>query len=973
MKIDDRIHGFRLIRREEIRETDGTAHTFVHEKTGARLFFLETADDNKVFSISFRTPPVDDTGVAHIVEHSVLCGSRKYPLKEPFVELVKGSLNTFLNAMTFPDKTMYPVASRNARDFQNLMDVYLDAVFYPAMRENPQVLMQEGWHYELDAADAPLRYSGVVYNEMKGALSAPDDLLGSRIMAALYPDTTYGYESGGDPEAIPSLTQEKFQAFHARYYHPSNSYIYLYGDLDIEEKLAYLDSAYLSHFERIPMPSRIDRQKQFAELVRKEHFYPVGAEDPLAENAFLSLNWVIGDTSDIRRVTALQILDHALLRMQGAPLRQALIDAGLGRDVDSNFESDILQPFFSIVVSKSETARADEFMRIVKETLTKLADGGLDHTLVQAALNTLEFRLRESDFGSSPKGLVYGIRMMKSWLYDGAPEDYLHYEDVLAALKEGLANGYFEQVIRESFLENPHEALVTLVPSRTLGQEREATQAKILAEKKAAMSAEEIAAIMRSCAELKAAQEEPDSEEALASIPILARTDIRKEAECLPLEIRDIAGMKILYSNIGTNGIVYLNFYFPMAAVAQEDLPYAYLLAEMFGVVDTQRRSYAELAMLRSLYTGGIGTDIVAYTRAGEPDSLLPRFKLRAKVLHENLPRLFELLTEMITESDFSGAKRIRELIDEEKTGMELSLQRAANQVVAARIAAYLTPAGRYADVGGLPFHDFLLAFRDDFAARHTDMQEAFARILPQIFNRNDLMVSITAPQEAYDGIAAGLADFQQKLSSEVFPAAPYTWEIAAKNEGLTTQSRVQYVAKGANFIKLGYAYTGVLRVLETLLRYDYFWTRIRVQGGAYGAMTQFNRNGFMVFSSYRDPNLAETLQVLDETADYARAFDVSDREMDKFIIGTMSNVDAPLTPQMKGDMAATFYLRGITWEDRQHTRAEILAAQQEDIRALAPLVEDAMRADVCCVLGGEEKIRANAALFGEVRPALRM
>lgn len=972
MKIDDVMHGFRLLHSEAIKEANGTGHTFRHEKTGARLFFLETADDNKVFSISFRTPPTDDTGVAHIIEHSVLCGSRKYPLKEPFVELVKGSLNTFLNAMTFPDKTMYPVASRNARDFQNLMDVYLDAVFYPAMRENPQVLMQEGWHYELDDAEAPLRYSGVVYNEMKGALSAPDDLLGSRIMAALYPDTTYGYESGGDPDAIPSLTREMFLDFHARYYHPSNSYIYLYGDVDIEEKLAYLDSAYLSHFDRIPVPSRIERQAPFASRAVKEHFYPIGAEDSLEENAFLSLSWVIGDTTDMKRVTALQILDHALLRMQGAPLRQALIDAGLGRDVDSNYESDVLQPFFSIVVSKSETARADEFVRVVKETLTRLADGGLDHTLIRASLNTLEFRLRESDFGSSPKGLIYGIRMMKTWLYDGAPETYLRYEDVLAALKEGLEQGYFERVIREAFLENPHEALVTLAPSRTVGREREAAQEKILAEKKAAMSATEIEGVIRDCAALKAAQEAPDTEEALASIPILARSDIRPDAEPLPLEVRDIAGTEALFSDIETNGIVYLNFYFPMAAVAQRDLSYAYLLAEMFGSVDTARRGYAELAVQKSLYTGGIGADIVAYTRAGEPDSLMPRLKVRAKALRENLPRLLDLLAEMMTESDFSRAKRVRELIDEEKTGMELSLQRAANQVVASRIAAYLTPSGRYAEAGGLPFHDFLASFKEDFEARHAEMREVFARILPQIFNRNHLMVGITAPAAVYDEIAAHLAAFQEKLSAARFPDAPYTWEIAARNEGLTTQSRVQYVAKGANFIKLGHRYTGALRVLETLLRYDYFWTRIRVQGGAYGAMTQFNRNGFMVLASYRDPNLAETLRVFDETADYIRAFDASDREMDKFIIGTMSGVDAPLTPQMKGDTAATFYLRGITQEDRQRARDEILTARQADIRALAPLVADAMRADVRCVLGGEEKIRENAALFGEVRPALR-
>ena len=971
MKINDILHGFRLIRSEEIKEVDGTGHSFVHEKTGARLFFLETADDNKVFSISFRTPPVDDTGVAHIVEHSVLCGSRKYPLKEPFVELVKGSLNTFLNAMTYPDKTMYPVASRNAADFQNLMDVYLDAVFYPAMRENPQVLMQEGWHYELDDAAEPLRYSGVVYNEMKGALSSPDDLLSSRIMAALYPDTTYGYESGGDPEAIPDLTQEKFLDFHARYYHPSNSYIYLYGDLDIKERLVYLDSAYLSHFERIPVTSQIEQQQPFEGLVRKEHFYPIGIEESLEENTFLSLNWVIGDTMDLQRVMALQILDHALLRMQGAPLRQALIDAGLGRDVDSNFESDLLQPFFSIIVSKSEVTRADEFMRVVRDTLTALADGGLDHTLLEASINTLEFRLRESDFGTTPKGLIYGIRMMKTWLYGGAPEVYLRYEDVLAALKEGLRTGYFEQLIREAFLKNPHEALVILLPSSTVGREREAAQEKILMEKKAAMSRVEIDALIQACADLRAAQAESDTEEALTAIPILARSDIRKEAEKLPLEVRDLDGTKILCSDLETNGIVYLNFYFPMEAVAQEDLPYAYLLAEMLGAVDTARHSYAELALLKSLYTGGIGADIVAYTRAGEPDSLLPRFKLRAKVLRRNVTRLFEILEEMLLESDFSDAKRIRELIDEDKTGMELSLQRAANQIVAARIAGYLMPSGCYAEEGGLSFHAFLSAFQENFAVHHQQMQEAFARLLPRIFNRNDLMVSITAPADDYESIAEELSAFQKKLSAREFSAAQYHWDLAARNEGLTTQSRVQYVAKGANFIQLGYAYTGVLRLLETLLRYDYFWTRIRVQGGAYGAMTQFNRNGFMVFASYRDPNLAETLDVLNETADYVRTFDVSDREMDKFVIGTMSGVDAPLTPQMKGDTAATLYLRGITEEARQRARDEILSAHQEDVRALAPLIADAMRADVYCVLGGEEKVRENAALFGVVRPAL--
>ena len=406
LKDIDRIHGFKRLKKVAIPETDSVAWTFEHEKSGARLFFLQNDDDNKVFSISFRTPPVDDTGVAHIVEHSTLCGSRKYPLKEPFVELVKGSLNTFLNAMTYPDKTVYPVASRNDKDFQNLMDVYLDAVFYPVMRENPQVLMQEGWHYEIEKPDEPLTYSGVVYNEMKGALSAPDDLLESRIMASLYPDTTYGYESGGDPEAIPQLTQEQFVAFHGRYYHPSNSYIYLYGDMDIEEKLAYLDEEYLSKFDRIPVPSHIDRQPAFSKLVRQSELYPVSADDEIVEKTFLSLNWVVGESLNSKDMMGLEILEHALLRTAAAPLRKVLIDARLGKDVDSNFEDDILQPYFSIVINNAEADRAERFYTLVMDTLRKLADEGLDRTLMEASINLLEFRLREADFGSAPQGLI---------------------------------------------------------------------------------------------------------------------------------------------------------------------------------------------------------------------------------------------------------------------------------------------------------------------------------------------------------------------------------------------------------------------------------------------------------------------------------------------------------------------------------------------------------------------------------------
>jgi len=966
-----RIHGFQLLHKIFVKEADSTAYTFEHVKSGARVFILQNEDDNKVFSISFRTPPTDDTGVAHIVEHSTLCGSRKYPLKEPFVELVKGSLNTFLNAMTYPDKTMYPVASRNDKDFQNLMDVYLDAVFYPSMCQNPQVLMQEGWHYEIDKPEEPLRYSGVVYNEMKGALSAPDDLLESRIMHSLYPDTTYGHESGGDPEAIPDLTQEKFVAFHSRYYHPSNSYIYLYGDIDIEEKLAYLDEEYLSHFDRIPVPSRIDREPAFAAFRRIDTTYPVSEEDGTAEKTFLALNWSVGESLDPKTMMGLEILEHALLRTQAAPLRKVLIDAKLGKDVDSLFEDDMLQPFFSIVVNNAEAERAEKFRALTLEAMQKLVHDGIDKELLEASINLLEFRLRESDFGSAPKGLIYGIRIMKSWLYDGQPETYLYYEDLLREMKAGLANGYFEQLLETYFLKNSHQTLLVMAPDTKLAARREAEQEKILAEKKAAMSAEEINQVIAATRALKDRQQSPETEEALKSIPVLKLSDIRRQTDRLPLAVRAAEGAEVLFSDIETNGIAYLNFYFDASAVPQQEIPYLYLLAGFLGMVDTEEHTYAELANLRNLHTGGITADVIAYTKKDQPDSLMPRLRVRAKALVEKLPKLMEILAETLTRSKFVDGKRVKEILEQGQAGIELDLQRSANQIIIARIASYLSAAGCYSEEGGLKMYPFLKELQQDFDAGLKKIQQAFADIIPRVFNRRNLTVSVTMKEADYGCFTKAFGTLWQSLSANAYEPQAYHWDIETRNEGLTSSSRVQYVGKGANFLRLGYRYTGSMAVLETLLRYDYFWTKIRVQGGAYGAFTGFNRNGFMYFGSYRDPNLRETLEVFDGTADYVRHFTASEREMNKFIIGTMSGIDAPLTPMMKGDMAATCYLRGITQEDRQRRRDEVLGARQEDIRALAPLIDSCMKENVYCVFGNEEKIREEQDLFGTVKPAL--
>ena len=971
INIGEELNGFCLKNFSTVEEIGAKTYEFEHIKTGAKLFFVETDDDNKVFYIGFRTPPKDDTGVAHIVEHSVLCGSKKYPLKEPFVELVKGSLNTFLNAMTYPDKTVYPVASRNAKDFRNLQDVYLDAVFNPAMLTTPEILMQEGWHYEIDSADAPLNYSGVVYNEMKGALSSPDDILAYKLQQATFPQNCYGYQSGGDPEAIPNLTQENFIAFHQKFYHPSNSYIYLYGDVDIAEQLAYLDREYLSKFDKIEVDSAIDFHPAFSEMKRATEVYPIGEEESAIEKSFLSLNLVVGDTLDTRTNLALEILTHALFLSPAAPLRKALIDSGLGKDVDAGLEDDLRQPTFTITLNGSEVDRVEKFYALLTDELQKLVTNGIDKTLLQASINLMEFKLREADFGLAPKGLIYGLRLLKTWLYGGDPNGYLRYEDDLAAVKRGLDENFFEDIVQKYFIDNPHKVLMTLAPNKAFAKKRDAAQAAKLAEIKATLTPAQLEEIISMTQKLKLRQQSPDSPEALKTIPILKRADLRKEAEKLPLQFRDLDGTRILWSNIDTHGIIYLTFYFDAEKIPQDKLFHAYLLTSLLGNIDTKKHSYEELAILTNLNIGGLATSLRADSENRKPHAFAPRMKTYVKALKSKLAEMTEILAEIFNDTVFTNKKRLRELIEQDQIGFELNLQNMATQIVSSRLMSYSTKAGAYNAAAYLPYNKFLKNLLADFDANFDDLVDDLYDVRERLLNRNGLIVSVTAPDELYKKFMPHLDALLKSLNAQNFQREHYSFPCKPLNEGLYSQSRVQYVGKGANFIELGHEYHGALNVLETILRYEYFWTKIRVQGGAYGAFASFNRTGNLFFGSYRDPNLTKTLETLNGTADFLKNFDVSEREMDKYIIGTLSKVDKPLTPSIKGQLAADFCLSNITYADRQKSRDEILATRQDDIRALSNLVSDCMNQNRLCVFGNEKILKEHAEIFGEIKPAV--
>ena len=990
LNIGEVLNGFCLKNISEVEELGAKTYEFEHSKTGAKLFYVATDDDNKVFYIGFRTPPKDDTGVAHIVEHSVLCGSKKYPLKEPFVELVKGSLNTFLNAMTYPDKTVYPVASRNAKDFRNLQDVYLDAVFNPAMLTTPEILMQEGWHYEIirneelgignddNQNNSPfpipnftLQFSGVVYNEMKGALSSAEDILDDKLLRATFPQNCYGFQSGGDPEAIPSLTQENFIAFHKKFYHPSNSYIYLYGDLDIAEQLAYLDREYLSKFDKIEVDSAIDFHPAFTEMKRVAEVYPIGEEEDSSGKSFLSLNLVVGDTLDTRTNFALEILTHALFGSPAAPIRKALIDSGLGKDVEAGMEDDLRQPTFTITLTGSEIDRVEKFYTLLTEELQKLVEGGIDKTLLQASINLAEFKLREADFGLAPKGLIYGLRLLKTWLYGGDPNAYLRYEEDLAAIKRGLDENYFEGIIKKYFLDNPHKVLMTLAPDKTFAKKRDAAQAAKLAEIKSTLTPAQIEEIISTTAKLKLRQQAPDSPEALKTIPILKREDLRKEAERLPLQFRDLSGTRILFSNIETHGIIYLTFYFDALKVPQDKLFHAYLLTNLLGNVDTKKHSYEELAILTNLNVGGFGANLRADSENGKPNSFAPRLKVYVKALKSKFVEMSELLAEIFNETVFTNKRRLRELIEQDQLAFELNLQSMATTIISSQLASYQTKTGAYNAAALLPYNKFLKNLLADFDANFDNLVDDLKDVLNRLVNRNGLIVSVTSNDELYREFTPHLYKLIKSITVDEFTREHYSFPCKPKNEGLYSQSRVQYVGKGANFIELGHEYNGALNILETILRYEYFWTKIRVQGGAYGAFASFNRNGALFFGSYRDPNLVKTLETFGGTADFLKNFDVSDREMDKYIIGTLSRIDKPLTPSIKGQLAADFCLRNITYADRQKSRDEILSARQEDIRALSKTVEDCMNQNNLCVFGNEEILKQHAEIFGEIKNAI--
>ncbi len=958
---------------EQIEDIHAGGTLLRHKKTGARILLLENDDDNKVFTVGFRTPPQNSTGVAHILEHSVLCGSRNFPLKDPFVELVKGSLNTFLNAMTYPDKTIYPVASCNDQDFQNLMHVYMDAVFYPNIYDREEIFRQEGWSYQLESVDAPLKYNGVVYNEMKGAFSSAEEFLNREIFNSLFPDTPYGVESGGDPACIPELDYEEFLDFHRSYYHPSNSYIYLYGDMDMNEKLRWLDEAYLSKFEERPVDSAIPAQKPFDKRVEKEIAYPVLDSDPLEQNSYLTYNLVVGSGLDVELNLAMQILDYVLLSAPGAPVKQRLLDEGIGKDVSSSYEDGILQPFFSIVAKNADAADKERFLALIREELEKICDEGIPGKAIASGINYFEFRFREADFASYPKGLIYGMDTFDSWLYDdGAPFDYLKQLKIFADLRGKAKEGYFESLIRKYFLENTHSSVLVSVPERGLEVKKEKEREKTMAAKKAGMSRKELEELAAATRHLEEYQDEEDSSEVKACIPLLRRSDIRREARKLYNTEHVVDGVKVLQHDVFTNGIAYLQLLFDISRVPDELIPYMGLLKSVLGYIGTEHYTFGELFHEINASSGGIACGIQIFNDEKDAMGCRRMFGVRAKYLYSQREFVFSMIREILLTSKLTDTRRLHEILSQIKAENQMSLAAAGHSTAVLRANSYYSAMAGFQDrIGGVAYARFIKDLEENFEEKKSMLADNLQKLMKMIFRPELLTVSITADAEGYAGLDGELRRLCGELYADKVDTGSFVWEPARKNEGLKTAGQVQYVARCGNFRRAGYEYTGALRILKVIMSYDYLWMNIRVKGGAYGCMNLFRRNGDTSFVSYRDPNLKETVAVFERAADYVAHFEADERTMDQYVIGAVSDMDTPLTPSARGEVSLNAWFSGITEEMLQKERDQVLAATPEDIRRLSGMVKAVMDQGNFCVVGSETAVEENAGLFDQVENLL--
>ena len=972
MKINE-VTAYEIIEEREIAELRSKATVCCHKKTGAKVILMENDDENKVFYIGFRTTPRESTGVSHILEHSVLCGSKNFPVKDPFIELAKGSLNTFLNAMTYPDKTVYPVASCNDKDFQNLMHVYLDAVFYPNIYNHDMTFRQEGWHYEMEDMDSDLTINGVVYNEMKGAFSSPDDVLEREILNSLFPDNAYSEESGGDPDHIPELTYEHYLDMHRTYYHPSNSYIYLYGNMDMAEKLKFIDRNYLSAFDRLEMDTDIAIQEAFTAPREIKKQYSLSEGEELTENTYLSYNIAMKDNLNPEHYLAFQVLDYALCSAPGAPLKQALLDAGIGKDVYGFYDNGVKQPYFSLVSKNTDKSRKEEFIEVIESALRQLIQEGIDKKSLTAALNYYEFKYREGDFGSYPPGLMYGLQILDSWLYDeNLPFIHIQADNTFQSLREKIDTNYYESLMQEYLLDNTHKTILMVEPVENLAEEKEQALHEKLQKLKASLSKDELEKIVSDTVALREFQEMEDSPEDVACIPVLEKEDIKKETAKLYNEEKKMGESVSLYHDIFTNGISYFRLMFKAMQIPTEYLTYLGLFKNVIGLVDTANYSYSQLFNEIHIETGGMVPVLNMYTDSKDLSKCNVYFEWKVKTLESKLQEAYDLSKEVLLNSLFEDDKRLYEIIAELKSRMQSDMVSSGHQVAMGRAASYFSNVAAISSkMNGLELYRLVCDIEKNYEDRKGELKESLQNVCKFLFRPENLMFDFTGSRQAYESFTQMVSGLAEELYTSELTGCGFSVVPEKKNEAFMTAGQVQYVAKAGNFIQRGLPYTGALRMLKVIMGYDYLYNQVRVKGGAYGCMSGFSKNGDSYFVSYRDPNLVKTLETYNGAVNYLKNFSGDERTMTQYLIGAISDLDAPLTPQSKGLRSLSAYMTKQTEEDFQKERDELLSTNVETIRGLAKYVESILEDDCICVVGAAAKVKDCKDLFYSVENLL--
>lgn len=962
------ISGFIKTDEKPSRETGSQAVFYEHIKSGAKLLHLANSDQHLAFGIGFRTPPKDSTGVAHIVEHTVLSGSRKFKTREPFMELLKGSMNTFLNAMTYPDMTIYPVSSMNKKDFRNLVDVYMDAVLFPAIYDRKEIFMQEGWHHHILSKAEPITYNGVVYNEMRGAYSSQETNIEAQVTRALNKGTTYDHESGGYPYDIPKLTYESFLEFHRKYYHPSNAMIYLYGDIDLPELLGLLDSEYLSHFDKRERDSNLDLTAQEPGIRRLEFNYPADDTMNAEEHAYLSYAVTLGKADSAKEYFVNLILNEILVNSESSPLKKALLDHNLGEDLIS-LSGDNYFMDFGLAVKNTQADRLDEFVEVVESTLRRLSEEGIDEKLVLGSLNKIEFRLREA--GGTLKGIIYFIKAMSAWRYDADVLQNIHFNEVFHEIRSELESGLFENIIRERILENPVKVIAVHRPEANYFTKLDQKQEAELAQYKASLSESELTELIRQNEELLRFQTTEDSKEEKATIPHLEISDIDRRITHIEEEASLSHDAVILLHPYATSDISYLTVSFSMAGLRREDIVWAGYLSAILGMADTEKYTYAELNNEVNIYTSGISTTPAIFKKKSDPSAYEARFHVSSSALGEYYGKMTEFMEEMLFRSSFKDPKRLKEVFMMLRSNMETGFDFHGHELVMRRVASFFSQASRYQEeLYGVEFYDHLNGLMKNFDDRIDEIRDGLARAANAIFTRHDLMVSVTTGEDRAAALLESVEDFLSRIpQGNAAPVEKVTFDLARRKEALTSASGVQYAAKGYNLKQLGYEYSGEMAVLAQILSMDYLHNAIRARGGAYGAGISIEPSGNVTTYSYRDPNLGSTIKAYDGMAEFLGGLLLDEDDVKNYIIGSMTRFNPPIAASNINSLVLARKFSGSTEADIEQRMTEAIETKRDHIIKSAKMIDEIMKMDYLSVFGNQEKILAEQQLFTEIRP----